>query len=502
MNFWKQLKNQSTSISKIKTDILRKGKSAMKSLIYEGLLAQKSVEFTKLKRKIVKSPAYYSRLLEVENINQHARDASNSAYRRDHWLMNQIVPESVKEPLTQEQIQETIDFWKPYEFAYNNDYHQQEVFSALSGRFDPSYFGFGLQRYLMVRFWNHESFRWIREKNYAPLFFPDVKMPNTYMYNSAGIYFDEKRNPVSKDQAIDMLMLQIENGNEVIIKPSDGGEGKDIHFLTPNESRENVEHLIESYGQDFICQEVLKTHPCLSALYSGSVNTMRMCTLKWNDTIYYVGGVLRVGTNKRVDNWSQGGLAVGISEDGTLKKYAITEKGEMFDTHPTTGFKFEGHRIYRYSDAIELVKKLHGHIAQQKYISWDVTVDDKGDLVLIELNSPGSHELVQFGGYSGYVNKEIAKEIFDEYLIRRFFLRRANFDWNYREFSDHISLVEYCGLDTEIAVPQNIEGKPVRLLYDTAIKQNNIRKVFIPSSVYWDRKLFQSINSTCKIVVI
>ena len=150
-------------------------------LFFSPLLLWKTEEIHKGKVVIMKeySPdAYYRRVNEVNAINAHAYDRSISALRRDKWLFEPILKNNPNIPkLTEEQIREVEEFWRPYEFAYKNDYRQQEMFTGISGKFDPSYFGFGLQRHLMVSFWNHESFKWIGEKNFAPLYFPEAKMP-------------------------------------------------------------------------------------------------------------------------------------------------------------------------------------------------------------------------------------------------------------------------------------------------------------------------------------
>lgn len=431
---------------------------------------------------------YYRRMNEVEEINSRSYNKSESAKRRDMWLINSLV-EADRPKLTPEQIAEVEAFWKPYEFAYQNDYRQQEIFTAFSGKFDPSYFGFGMQRYLMLPFYNHETAKWICEKNFTPLFFRDVKMPETYIFNSFGVYYDADRNPISLEKALELLLQKLKSapGNEAIIKPSDSGEGKNINFIPADITSEEALKLLKKYGNNFICQRVVKNHPSFAAPYDKSLNTMRMITMYWKGKVHYVGAVLRMGTSKRVDNWSQGGLACGIEPDGRLKEFAFTEQGELVSKHPVSGLVFKDHVLYRYPEAVELVKHLHGNVAWQRYISWDITVDDAGDLMMIECNSPGSHELVQMGGYHGYVNQEIAKEIFDEYLIRRFFYEKANFDWNYREFKDHISLREYKGVEKTVIVPKEIDGKPVRILYKNAIPQKDILRIMIPSTVTYER---------------
>lgn len=328
-------------------------------------------------------------------------------------------------------------------------------------------------------------------------------MPETYIFNSCGIYYDPDRNPISFSQALELLTKKLEESDcgEAVIKPSGGGEGKNISFLYRDTPKEKLQQIIKSYGSDFICQRVIRNHPSLAAPYSGSLNTMRICTLFWKGTVHYAGAVLRMGTSQRVDNWSQGGLACGIEPDGRLQEYAFNELGKRVKTHPATGFVFKDHVLYRFPEAIELAKKLHGHIAQQKFVSWDITVDEDGDLVLIELNSPGTHEMLQMSGQHGYVNQQIAKEIFDEYLIKRFFLNKATFDWNYREFKNHISLREYKGLDKQIKVPAEIDGKPVLMVYQNAILQADIERIEIPASVVCSPKAYPNVSENCVIHV-
>ena len=84
---------------------------------------------------------------------------------RDVWLIDGL-KEIPKRKLTDEEVEEVRSFWEPYEFAYKNDYRQQEMFTAISGVFDPSYFGFGMQRYLLTPFWNHPSIKYIAEKDF------------------------------------------------------------------------------------------------------------------------------------------------------------------------------------------------------------------------------------------------------------------------------------------------------------------------------------------------
>ena len=51
-------------------------------------------------------------------------------------------------------------------------------------------------------------------------------------------------------------------------------------------------------------------------------------------------------------------------------------------------------------------------------------------------------------------------------------------------FNNHVSLVDYCGFNTTVFVPKKIDGKPVIMLYENAVKNRNVKKMIIPLSVH------------------
>lgn len=133
------------------------------------------------------------RIKQVEEINMHAHDLMNSARRRDMWYVNNLTDLQSDVVVTEEQIREIEEFWQPYEFAYKNDVNIQLAFYKQSGVFDPSYIGFGLQRYSLNRFWNNETFSTFRNKNFSKLLFPFVKTPTDFIANNYGIYWDGEK---------------------------------------------------------------------------------------------------------------------------------------------------------------------------------------------------------------------------------------------------------------------------------------------------------------------
>lgn len=442
------------------------------------------------------------RKFDVNEINAHSWDKIRSAHRRDaYYLRNLVDLDENSLQLTESQIEEIKTFWKPYEWAYKNDLNIQKVFFQQSGKFDPSYIGFGLQRHSLVRFWNHPTYATYRNKYYLPKLFPLVKHPRTYIANNYGMYLEQDCNLISKDTAIKKILEILESETELIIKPSDdSGSGMGITFAEKGMTYQEIEKAFASFKDNFVCQKVIKNHPSYAAPHKDSLNTLRIATLIYHNEVMLVGTVFRMGVAGKLDNWGQGGLVCPVYE-GKCGDFAVTENGHKVYVHPS-GFEFAGHELYRCLEAEELAKKMHAVIPQQKYVSWDLTVDDAGDIVMVEMNTPGSSELLQAVGINAYINKEIAKEIFDEYLIKRFFVNKAIFEWNYREFSDHISLTEYAGIKDveEITVPEQIEEKRIAMIYEDAFKNcTSLKVINIPEKIAFKGAILKSQNPKCVI---
>ncbi len=59
----------------------------------------------------------------------------------------------------------------------------------------------------------------------------------------------------------------------------------------------------------------------------------------------------------------------------------------VFETHPTTGLRFENYSIPGYGACKDLVTNLAYRFLQvSQLISWDLAIDEKGRPVLIEVN--------------------------------------------------------------------------------------------------------------------
>lgn len=135
----------------------------------------------------------------------------------------------------------------------------------------------------------------------------------------------------------------------------------------------------------FIIQEKLNNHPQIDNVYSKSLNTIKLITLLNDDgTVEFFDSVMRFGAGGSfVDNASQGGIFVGISEDGYLQEVGYHEPGKYKNLivngiHPDTHVKFKGMKIPYWDELLQTAKEFHRFFYGIPSIGWDVAITPNG----------------------------------------------------------------------------------------------------------------------------
>ena len=312
--------------------------------------------------------------------------------------------------LTPDQIRQIKDFWAPY---CKVSPKWVLYYSSKNGKFDPRYIPNTLYYTIIDQHFNARKLGYgFNDKNYYCKIFSNVKQPRTIVRNIGGLLFDEQYKQISATDAVKKIIAE----SEVIVKPSqESGSGRGIQFLK-NEQISDIKNLIRSSEKDYIVQALVKQHPALEHVHQGSLNTIRVCTLMLDDGVHVLSAVLRMGVNKsRIDNVTAGGISAAIKFDGKLDKYAYTYyTGERFDKHPQ-GLVFEGYEIPSYHKLIDTVKLLAQTIGNFRLVSWDMAIDEDGDVLLIEANMrKGGINLHQFdnGPLFGDLTKRVLDEVF------------------------------------------------------------------------------------------
>jgi hypothetical protein len=339
-------------------------------------------------------------------------------------LINQSIHKGFKEfskgielvKLTSDQKKEIKDYYKQTAgIKVSTKWHR--LFYTLTGVFSPkyvpeNYFLMDIIPSLMKGYF----IRAYDDKNMYDRLFPDIKQPKVIVNRIHGFYYINSR-AVSEKEAIEYC----NNLDSAIIKPSLGANGgMNVHLLSVNNGVSNIDGLcmqdvFEKYGDDILIQEVITQHPDLSKLNSSSCNTMRIMSYLREDEVVIVGSVMRIGRGDTiVDNYAMGGIICGVNENGQLNKIGFTKiEGYLSPILNTdSGIVLENFQIPYYNKVIESIKKAHFLIPQIILVGWDYAINEKGEPILIEFNSPYDPNLqVAFGPAFGNYSDEIFSKV-------------------------------------------------------------------------------------------
>lgn len=190
--------------------------------------------------------------------------------------------------------------------------------------------------------------------------------------------------------------LEASPAQKLLIKPLFGEMGRDIVMAARAE-----EGIVIKIGQTStpldhyalreraIVQEILTQDARMAAFSSSSVNTLRVVTmLTPQDKVIIVNSVFRSGVgNAFIDNWSAGGVAVGVDcSKGWLKKYAYDKKSNRYATHPTSGVVFEHHPVPGWDRICAVAAAIQKAFSFYRLLGLDMAIDHCGEPVLIEAN--------------------------------------------------------------------------------------------------------------------
>ncbi len=180
----------------------------------------------------------------------------------------------------------------------------------------------------------------------------------------------------------------------IFVKPADGRGGHGIYVFHQSDGREYRSDSNDVFSEEFlnrigaqnnyIVQAGVEQAPELALVYPTSVNTFRIATENKSGRVRVLCAVQRIGRGgKQVDNFCQGGLALGIDvATGRTASYLISELCERCEKHPDSNFVFHDYQIPRWEEikafAVELAQKL----PYFTYLGLDIALARDGPLAI------------------------------------------------------------------------------------------------------------------------
>lgn len=239
-----------------------------------------------------------------------------------------------------------------------------------------------------------------------------ILFPDVYCRLIEGEFYDGNMKQISLKQSV----AECAKNEDLIIKPSKNSSGgKGIKILRRGDLNKDlwekcIEEELASRRNDYVAQSLVKQNSVMAMLNPTSVNTIRLYTLYLNGVVSSHAVIVRIGKKgSLVDNIGQGGVGVGVHDDGRLFDYGFTPQHDK--VYDINGVTFSNYIIPMIPKVIETIKLAHvNNFSLCKFIGWDVAINESGDPVIIEINSsqPGvNFEQLFYGPMFGERTEEV-----------------------------------------------------------------------------------------------
>lgn len=449
------------------------------------------------KKRTYTPPASVVELQEI--VNNDPKWMKKVEFQHNKRLVPMLRPTDKK--LTPEQEDEILRFWdEKTNGVYRPDLTWYQFYYSRTGIESPEFIDNTLSYYFLVDEFNDQKYANLKDKGYVGKFFSEVKQPETVAINIRGYYYDKNYNMISKDE---FMKLCVSCGSDIVIKPSYGTSGGvGISFVKKEALESEFEKVIKEFDSDYIIQIAIKQHEKLMEIAPNSVNTIRLLTYFVDGEVIPVTAALRMGVGEaKVDNLHFGGVACSIDKNGCCSKFAIDGKGNMYPSHPDTGYVFENTIIPSYDKAVELATKMHEKLPMFGHIGWDIAIDENGDAVLIEFNLWYAQlALFQIG------NGPMWGENFDKIL--NMILRKAHVEFTQnglvlQAFKDRVRVSKInASVSGKVRIPETSVGRPVTSIMGSVCSKNkNIEELELPPVKYIGKKAFVNCKTLTKVII-
>jgi hypothetical protein len=173
---------------------------------------------------------------------------------------------------------------------------------------------------------------------------------------------------------------------DVVIKPIARRGGTGISIVPSK----NLKSVLKQNKKKCIVEERIDQHKDMNAIFNGSINTLRVLTLKEDNDITISSVILRAGRNitHHVDNIAQGGICIDIDKATGMigKGYTFYKFGHCeYTSHPDSNYRFYGKKIPFFQEVLDLAINTHRYFPMFTIIGWDIAISETGP-ILIEGN--------------------------------------------------------------------------------------------------------------------
>lgn len=206
------------------------------------------------------------------------------------------------------------------------------------------------------------------------------------VYSRLRDFFGRECISINQDTKFEEFQSFVHHHAKMFIKPEYGSFGAGSHIYVYSSDVELEEKFRDLKSSKWIAEELIVQDEEMAKWNKTSVNTVRIPSVMTSDGPEFLGVCMRVGRKGAiVDNAGGGGIILPINHaTGEIQVPGRTEDGRYHYVHPDSGLKLEG-QIPRWTELIELNKKVHLSMPEHKYLGNDYALTPDG-WILIECN--------------------------------------------------------------------------------------------------------------------
>jgi hypothetical protein len=303
---------------------------------------------------------------------------------------NNIINEHGKNKLNKNQKEEILSYYSNLHIPIRNTL-AHEAFYCLTGDFNPKYIPRHLFRNVLIPNYN-QSNTWInrlriwKDKNLFDILKIEQFVP-TEGRIIRGRLLDKNYKPTNE---LGLLKHFESSTNEVVAKITNSSAGRGIFFIPIGDFSAWLEGAIvksEKLNINFSLQLPFNQHKLMANLNPTSVNTLRITTVRLNNSIHSFSPFVRFGIKgSRVDNVGAGNLCVGLDSNGRLKPDIFDKSGHKFEHKSSEHNGNYDIKVPSFEECLKLCLNAHEYLYDLDIIAWDVVIDKNGKPYILEFN--------------------------------------------------------------------------------------------------------------------
>lgn len=216
------------------------------------------------------------------------------------------------------------------------------------------------------------------------------KLPDL-LYVNNGLFIEPINYKII--DASDSMSLLFSEDDTVIFKSNNSSQGRGVRFYTKKEWASEKTQSVNG-----VFQRVIKQHDFFNSIFPYPGATIRMTTaLDDNGRATVRAAYVRLGRStddsKHVQSKSAVKVAINI-DSGELFSTGYTADWSSTKSHPDSGVTFEGLVVPAFKNACTEVEALHSNYPFVQSIGWDVSINDKEEVEIMEWNA--GHNDIKF----------------------------------------------------------------------------------------------------------